>query len=242
MSIEQDNILQLKKLCAKVIGGTATADDVQGSTIAEVINQITENFSGTTPQTLGSLTVTSVEGTSNGTTKITVSEPKGEYNEYRYKISSSAITINRNDDLSSWTAWDGSSEIVATNGYKIYVAEVDDECKALKCGNATVVSKTGTLEPLMITSVTGANVGTTAVSVSPSLTQGNYYLYSVTDSTTTLPNYDEKITDMDTWKYWDGSNDITANTGQILRIIEVTTNGGDLAKKGGYVTVTSHEE
>ena len=46
---------------------------------------------------------------------------------------------------------------------------------------------------------------------------------------------------MDAWKFWDGSNDITANTGQILRIIEVTGNGGDLAKKGGYVTVTSHE-
>lgn len=241
MSIEQDNILQLKKLCAKIISGTATADDVQGSTIAEVINQITENFSGTTPQTLGSLTVTSIEGTSNGTTKITISELKGEYNEYRYKISSSAITVNRNDDLSSWTAWDGSSEIVANNGYKIYVAEVDDECKALKCGNATIVSKTSTLEPLAITSVAGANVGTTAVSVSPSLTQGNYYLYSVTDSITTLPNYDEKITDMSTWKYWDGSNDITANTSQILRVIEVTISG-DLARKGGYTTVVSHTE
>lgn len=241
MSIELDNVLQLKKLCAKIIGDTAIADDIQGSTIAEVINQITENFSGTIPQTLGSLTVTSVEGTSNGTTKITISEPKGEYNEYRYKVSNTEITVKRNDDLSSWIAWNGVDEITATNGYKIYVAEVDDECKALKCGNTTVVSKTSTLEPLEITSVAGANVGTTAVSVSPSLTQGNYYLYSVTDSTTTLPDYDEKITDMNTWKYWDGSNDITANTGQILRIIEVTTNSGDLAKKGGYVTVTSHE-
>ncbi|MCC8069420.1 MAG: hypothetical protein LIO71_06700 [Ruminococcus sp.] len=241
MSIELDNVLQLKKLCAKIIGDTAIADDIQGSTIAEVINQITENFSGTIPQTLGSLTVTSVEGTSNGTTKITISEPKGKYNEYRYKVSNTEITVKRNDDLSSWIAWNGVDEITATNGYKIYVAEVDDECKALKCGNTTVVSKTSTLEPLIITSVAGANVGTTAVSVSPSLTQGNYYLYSVTDSTTTLPDYDEKITDMNTWKYWDGSNDITANTGQILRIIEVTTNSGDLAKKGGYVTVTSHE-
>lgn len=241
MSIEQDNILQLKKLCAKTIGGTATADDVQGSTIAEVINQITENFNGTTPQTLGTLTVTSVEGSTNGTTKITVTPSKGEYSEYRYKVSSSAITVNRNDDLSSWTAWDGSSEIVATNGYKIYVSEVDDECKALKCGSATIVSKVSVLEPLIVISIAGANIGTTSVSVSPSLTQSNYYLYSVTDSDTSLPSYDEKITDMDAWKFWDGSNDITANTGQILRIIEVTGNGGDLAKKGGYVTVTSHE-
>lgn len=242
MSIEQDNVLQLKKLCAKIIGGTTTADDIKGSTIAEVINQITENFDGTTPQVLGTLTVTSVEGTSNGTTKITISEPKGEYNQYRYKISSSAITVNRNDDLSSWIAWDGSSEIVATNGNCIYIAEVDDECKALKGGSTIVASKGNTLESLIITSMVGANVGTTAISVSPSLTQGNYYLYSITDNITTLPNYDEKITDMDTWKYWDGSNDITANTGQILRIIEVTAGGGDLARKGGYTTVVSHTE
>ena len=94
---------------------------------------------------------------------------------------------------------------------------------------------------MIVTSIAGANIGTTSVSVSPSLTQSNYYLYSVTDSDTSLPSYDEKITDMDAWKFWDGSNDITANTGQILRIIEVTGNGGDLAKKGGYVTVTSHE-
>lgn len=241
MSIEQDNILQLKKLCAKIIGGTATANDVKGTTIADVLKIIIDNYTGVTPQVLGSLTVTSVEGSTNGTTKITVTPAKGEYSEYRYKVSNTSISVNRNDDLSSWIAWDGVSEIVANNGYTIYVAEVDDSNLALKSGSATVVSKISNLGVLTITSVAGASVGTTTVSVSPALTQGCYYLYSVTDDDTSLPNFDEKVTDMQTWKYWDGSSDIIANTNQILRIIEATTNGDDLAKSGGYTTVTSHE-
>jgi hypothetical protein len=236
------NVLQLKKLCAKIIGGTATADDIEGTTIAEVLKVIIDNYTGATPQTLGVLTVTSVEGSSRGTTKVTVTPTVGESSTYRYTVLNSAIYITRGEDLSSWTAWDGVSEIVATNGYTIYVAEVDDSNLALKCGSTAVVSNNSSnLEPLTLTSVAGAKVGTTLISVSPSLTQGNYYLYSVTDSDTSLPDYDEKITDMSTWLYWDGSNDITATSGQIVRIIEATTGGGDLARKGGYVTAVSHE-
>jgi hypothetical protein len=242
MTIEQLNVLQLKKLCAKIIGGTATADDIEGTTIADVLKVIIDNYTGATPQTLGVLTVTSVEGSSKGTTKVTVTPTVGENSTYRYKVSNTSISVNRNDDLSSWTAWDGVSEIVATNGYIICVAEVDDTNLALKCGATTVVSNnSSTLEPLTLTSVAGAKVGTTLISVSPSLTQGNYYLYSVTDSDTSLPDYDEKITDMNTWLYWNGTNDITATSGQIVRIIEATTGGGDLARKGGYVTAVSHE-
>jgi hypothetical protein len=86
MTIEQMNVLQLKKLCAKIIGGTATADDIEGTTIAEVLKVIIDNYTGATPQTLGVLTVTSVEGSSKGTTKVTVTPTVGENSTYRYTV------------------------------------------------------------------------------------------------------------------------------------------------------------
>ena len=51
MSIEQDNILQLKKLCAKIIDNdNTTANDIQGSTIADVLNSIISNYKSTLPK------------------------------------------------------------------------------------------------------------------------------------------------------------------------------------------------
>jgi len=46
------------------------------------------------------------------------------------------------DDLSAWTTWDGTSEIAATNGYYIAVAETESDFSCEKVGKATVVSNT----------------------------------------------------------------------------------------------------
>ena len=43
-------------------------------------------------------------------------------------------------DLTSWTAWDGSAEITATSTHKITVAEVNASKLAVKAGNTTVTS------------------------------------------------------------------------------------------------------
>lgn len=50
MSTEQDNILQLKKLCAKIINNdNITVNDVQGSTISDVLHSIVSNYKNTLP-------------------------------------------------------------------------------------------------------------------------------------------------------------------------------------------------
>lgn len=91
--------------------------------------------------TLGTLTVTSAAGTSAGKSKITVTPTADSGNKLVYKTAAStAPAVTYNKDLSSWTEFQNGSELELTNGHKITVAEVTADGKALKAGNATVVS------------------------------------------------------------------------------------------------------
>ena len=86
------------------------------------------------------LTVTSAAGAS-GKTIITVTPTKLTGNTYVYKTHATvapAVTIGQ--DLTSWTAWDGSAEITATSTHKITIAEVNASKLAVKAGNTTVTS------------------------------------------------------------------------------------------------------
>lgn len=42
--MDQDNVLALKTLAVAIIGGDLTVADVEGETIADVINYIAENY------------------------------------------------------------------------------------------------------------------------------------------------------------------------------------------------------
>ena len=93
-------------------------------------------------QTLGTLTVTSAAGTSSGNTMITVSPAKANAgNVYKYKVGSAAETVTYGQNVKTWTAWDGTSDITAASNQKITVVEAGSDYKALKAGNATVTAK-----------------------------------------------------------------------------------------------------
>lgn len=93
-------------------------------------------------QTLGTLTVTSAAGTSSGNTKITVSPAKANAgNVYKYKVGSAAETVTYGQNVKTWTAWDGTSDITAASNQEITVVEASSGYKALKAGNATVTAK-----------------------------------------------------------------------------------------------------
>lgn len=93
-------------------------------------------------QTLGTLIVTSAAGTSSGNTKITVSPAKANAdNVYKYNVGSAAETVTYGQNVKTWTAWDGTSEITAANSQEITVVEASSDYKALKAGNATVTAK-----------------------------------------------------------------------------------------------------
>lgn len=93
-------------------------------------------------QPIGILTVTSSPGASIGTTAILVTPPATGGNTYKYKIAE-AVGLPALDEIlgSDWTEWDGSSDISATAGYQIVVAEVDSESRAKKAGVAALEIK-----------------------------------------------------------------------------------------------------
>lgn len=92
--------------------------------------------------TIGALTVVSAEGEGEGKTKLTVTPEKGGSNVYLYKTNeSSDTTVTYDEDVSSWTSWDGSAEIEATTGHHITVVEATSGKRARKSGSAEVKSK-----------------------------------------------------------------------------------------------------
>lgn len=91
--------------------------------------------------TLGELTVTSEAGSKTGDTKITVEpNPIGGHKLVYKTAASTAPSVTYGQDLSAWTEIQNGSEITATSGHKITVAEVTAEGKALKAGSADIVS------------------------------------------------------------------------------------------------------
>lgn len=94
---------------------------------------------------LASIVVSSAAGSTTGTTAITCTYTGGDDESYVYKIGESAaptISYYEKPDY-TWTAWDGESDIAATNGYKITVVSVTSGGYAVAAGSATVVANAG---------------------------------------------------------------------------------------------------
>lgn len=129
----------LKNLCAVLKGDGATAADIPGDTIPDVINQIAIVKGGDDPGgELATLTVSTAPGTAKGTTKVTVS---GNGSGQLYYETSGSISLPAyHEDISNWTTWDGTSDITATDGETICIAEADAQGLAIAAGTATVNS------------------------------------------------------------------------------------------------------
>lgn len=91
------------------------------------------------------------------------------------------------------------------------------------------------LGQLVVTSAAGTTSGKTALTVAPEPASGNSYKYQ-TSASVALPAYGEVLSDG--WIDWDGSEELTATTGQQIAVVEV--NADDQAMAGGVATVTSN--
>lgn len=96
-----------------------------------------------TDASLEDLTVTSQVGTAEGTTALEVTPELTEGRTYRYKTGPNVQMPVLYQDLSDWTAWDGSADIPANTGDMIVVAEVDSIGLCMAAGSATVTAKAG---------------------------------------------------------------------------------------------------
>lgn len=115
---------------------------IMGLTLfAEYIDAVAVGTIDTT-QTLGTLTVNFAAGSKNGYIKVTITPAKASAgNVYKYKVASSNTTVNYGQNVKSWSAWDGESDIAAATGQVITVVECDSTYKALSAGHATVTVK-----------------------------------------------------------------------------------------------------
>lgn len=103
-----------------------------------------------TPETIlyyapnATLTVTSAaSATTSGKTKITVTEPKGSGNSYKYATGADVAVpaLGEVVDAEVFKDWDGSAEITATTGDPIIIVEINAKKEVVKVGKATVTSK-----------------------------------------------------------------------------------------------------
>lgn len=94
-------------------------------------------------------------------------------------------------------------------------------------------NSSGELGTLTVTSAAGTNSGDTKLTVTPAKASGNSYKYKVADSATAV-TYGQNV---QTWQAWDGTADITAQTGKVVTVVEC--DGSYKALKAGNATVTA---
>jgi len=96
-----------------------------------------------------------------------------------------------------------------------------------------VVTGNEQIELLSVVSLAGTSAGDTVVYVNPTIEGGNIYKIQ-TLSEVSIPSYGQDMTALTTWN---GTDEITAATGQEVLVVECTA--ASLARKAGKATVTS---
>ena len=89
---------------------------------------------------------------------------------------------------------------------------------------------------MTVVSVAGTNTGDTKLSVTPEKESRNSYKYKVSNTAATVI-YGQNV---QTWTVWDGSSDITAESGKVITLVECDANYK--AVKTGSVEVVSKTE
>lgn len=134
----------------------SASKDGKGNTSVTLTGFMTMSAQGEVPidfysiaasgNTMTAITVTSAAGTTSGMTKITMTGfTPSSGDAYVYKTASgSAPSLNYGETPDyTWTAWDGSADIAATNGHKIAIAAVSSTGQTKAYGSATVIANTG---------------------------------------------------------------------------------------------------
>lgn len=89
------------------------------------------------------------------------------------------------------------------------------------------------LSSLTVTSSEGTEVGDTTITVAEAKDADNVYKVKV-DTAETAVAYDDDVT---SWDDWDGTADITAESGKVITVVEATS--GYKARKAGHATVVA---
>lgn len=85
------------------------------------------------------MNVTSVAGSTSGSTAITVEPTLTSGNSYKYKTANNPTVPGVGATCTTgYKTWDGTSEIEAQNGQKIVIVEVNEQNKCVAAGISNV--------------------------------------------------------------------------------------------------------
>jgi phi13 family phage major tail protein len=116
-----------------------------------------------------------------------------------------------------------------------------EEHETAEAAYAWIFDKLGAkVGSLQVQSSAGTSAGTTAINVTPEKTGENVYMYK-TGTSLTLPVYNDVCNVSTGWKSWNGTDDITAATGQEIVVAEVDPETY-IVQKAGKTTVTAQTE
>ncbi|MBQ3281561.1 MAG: hypothetical protein IJH41_04035 [Eubacterium sp.] len=91
------------------------------------------------------------------------------------------------------------------------------------------------MKSLTVSSAAGTESGDTAITVSPAKESGNVYKYKVGTAAQSV-DYGDNVQN---WSAWNGTDDITAETGKVITIVEA--NSSYKAVGAGSTTVVAQE-
>lgn len=134
------------------------------------------------------------------------------------------IGIHESSDYTRMTAED-----TVISGLTLFAERLDGIVVSTITGD-------NTLGTLTVTSTAGSTKGKTSVSVSPTKSGSNTYKYKVADTAQPV-TFGKSV---QTWTAWDGSSEITAETGKIITVVECDSSYKAL--KAGSQTVTAKDE
>lgn len=151
------------------------------------------------PNELEILTITSIEGSTEGTAKVNISPVIEDGNIYVYKKST---TIPEYNSIlpEEYKTWDGSSEITADYDKQMltFVECTSDFRKAKKVGLVYVDLANELLKSLDINTIAGTvPISTIITDVFPDKTSSSIYLYKTGD--TSIPEINSYIVEDDIW-------------------------------------------
>ncbi len=92
------------------------------------------------------------------------------------------------------------------------------------------------LDTLTVNSADGTKQGDTKITVTPELEKGHVYKYKIEAGSAPTVSYGQNVKN---WTAWDGKADITATTGQHIRVVEADS--GYKAIKAGEATIDSND-
>ena len=171
---------------------------------------------------------------SNATKWMAIVYPKIQFSNPGIEATTQGETIEwQTPELSATIMRDDTT---AHNWCRHALLDSEADAEAYVKGLLGIENPNPALGTLAVSSAAGSTAGQTAITVQPTITQGNHYVYQTGASVTLPTEYGADVSSG--WTAWNGTDEITATTGNEIGIVEA--NSSNKAVKAGKTTVTAN--